>query len=106
VLVNKDDVPAQVKMQVSNPNKGFIVSDRFEGIEEQNYTLKDIHEVSIPTGTSPQVQLDKVNKGTATDADHIYAITIGNKQTIESVTIKYSHLGISHKLTVSTRALQ
>ncbi len=93
-------------MQVSTPSKGFIVSDRFEGMEEQDYTFKTIDEVIIPTGTSPQKQMEKVNSGTATDADKIYAITIGDEKTIETVTIKYRHLGISHKKTISTKGVQ
>ncbi|MGO4347310.1 hypothetical protein AB4Z45_17640 [Paenibacillus sp. MCAF9] len=106
VLINDGAVPERVKIQVSSPAKGFIVTDRFDETEEKDYSFKDLNEVTIPTGTSPQAQTAKENKGKVTDADHTYALTIGDKQTIESVTIKYNHLGISHKTTVTTIKVQ
>lgn len=106
VLVNENTSPAQVKMQVSNHSKGFIVSDSFEGLEEKEYTFKALDEVTLPTGTSPQEQMDKLNSGKATEADHIYALTIGDATTIETVTFKYRHLGISHQITISTSAVK
>lgn len=47
------------------------------------------------------MQLDKVNAGTATKDDTIYALSLVHEQSIDRVIIKYHHLGMSHELVVS-----
>jgi len=39
VLVNGHEVPANVRVQVSNPEKGFIISDRPDDLKEGDYTF-------------------------------------------------------------------
>ncbi|WLR46330.1 hypothetical protein LC065_12115 [Halobacillus litoralis] len=65
VRINTNEEPLDKKVQVSDPLKGFIVADSFDG-EAVEYGLTDIQDVVIKPNTSPSSQLDKVNNGTAT----------------------------------------
>jgi hypothetical protein len=69
VLVNNKNEPTKVKIQESNSLNGFIISSNFEGEEESKYNFRDLNSVGLQTKTDPQKQLDKVNKGTATEKD-------------------------------------
>lgn len=102
VLVNNNTLPTKVKIQVSHLIKGFIISDRFDGEEESKYAFKELDSITLKPKTDPQKQLDKVNAGTATEDDTIYALSLGHEESIDKVIIKYRHLGISHEMIVST----
>lgn len=54
-------------MQVSNPLKGFIVTEQFDEGASKEYGVSSVGNVTIRPGTSPALQLEKVNKGTATE---------------------------------------
>ncbi|MFX3632859.1 MAG: hypothetical protein ACE3L7_05385 [Candidatus Pristimantibacillus sp.] len=95
VFVNNNSLPSNVKIQVSNPLKGFIISSNFEGEEEKKYNFQDLKSVSIQTKTERQKQFDKLSNGTATEKDTIYAISIGHHETIQKVRIKYRFLGLT-----------
>lgn len=103
VLVNNDMEPTNAKLQVSNPIKGFIVSDRFDGVEEAEYEFRDFDSETLQKGNTPSGQIAKLRDGTARVDDEIYAITIGHKNSIKKVTIRYSHLGISHEKSIAIR---
>lgn len=100
VLINNNNKPSEVKIQVSNPYKGFIITDNFSSDEENTYTFKDLNEVKLEPKTDPQKQLDKVNDGTATKDDQLYAITLGHQESIDKVIINYNYLGITFNKTV------
>lgn len=97
VLVNNDETPENVKVQVSNALKGFIIWSNFEGKKEIEYNFTDLTAVELKTETDPQEQADKINKGTATVKDTIYAITINNDNKVQKVIIKYRYLGLKFK---------
>ncbi|MFF2856980.1 hypothetical protein [Peribacillus sp. NPDC058002] len=99
VLVNDKVVPSKVKLQVSYHPKGFIISDHFDG-EEGEYTFKGLDSITLKPKTDPQKQLDKVNAGTATEDDTIYALSLVHEHSIERVIIKYHYFGMSHELVV------
>jgi hypothetical protein len=80
VLVNNNNEPSKIKIQESNPLRGFIISSNFEGKEESKYNFRDLKSVSLQTETDPQKQLNKINNGTATEEDKIYAITINHDE--------------------------
>lgn len=102
VLVNNNINPSIAKMQVSNHSKGFIISDKFNSEEVSEYAFKNLENVQLEPNTAPQEQLKKVNEGTSTEGDWIYAITLGHKSSIEKVIIKYQYLGLSYEKVVTT----
>ncbi|MFK9092708.1 hypothetical protein [Bacillus salipaludis] len=102
VLINQNKQPQKLKVQVSNSLKGFMIGDPFDA-RAQEYGATDLESVTIQPKTSPQLQLDKVNNGTATEKDVIYGITIAQDQPIQTVIIKYRYLGLSFVKTISIR---
>lgn len=100
VLINSNVRSDEVKIQVSNPLKGFIIADVSDGVdgpEESEYTFKSIQDVSIASDTGPESQLDKVYGGTATEKDKSYAITVSHDNAVVNLTIIYRYLGITYE---------
>ena len=103
VLVNNDTAPEKVKIQVSNHEKGFIISEHFDGKEEKiEYTFKELNSFTLKPNTDPQKQLDQLNADNTMDDDSIYALSINHEESIFRVIIKYRHLGISHVVILDT----
>ena len=100
VLVNNNEQPQKVMVQVSNPLKGFIITDTFDG-DAKEYGIKNLGFVSIQPKTSSQMQFEKMDKGTATEKDIIYGITVVQDQPIETVIIKYRYFGLSFVETIT-----
>ncbi|MBK3496544.1 hypothetical protein JFL43_17110 [Viridibacillus sp. YIM B01967] len=100
VLINNNEKPLKQKIQLSNPLKGFIISDDIDG-EERDYEFINIEDVKIQSKTSPSTQLEKANNGTATESDKSYGLTVFYNKEISKVIIKYSYLGLSFGETVS-----
>lgn len=94
VLVNNDEKPLKVQVQVSHALRGFIVTESFDGKDEEEYGFTDIEDVNIKGGTSPEKHLKKLNEGTATENDTIYGITILHDEAIKSVRVKYRYIEI------------
>ena len=92
VLVNNEDEPQKVMVQVSNALAGFIVTDSFD---ENEYEVKNLDAVSIPPKTLPEETWEKMDEGTATEKDIIYGITIVQDRPIDKIMIKYDYLGLS-----------
>ncbi|NEU31977.1 hypothetical protein GN156_14505 [bacterium LRH843] len=99
VLVNNNEIPDIVSIQVSSPAKGFIISDGSESEVVSEYTFKDLKSVTLQTKTDPEERLVRMDNGTATE-DDIYALSIGHESGMEKVIITYRHLGLSHKKTI------
>lgn len=102
VLVNDNETPLKFKIQVSNPFKGFIVTDTFDK-ETKGYEMIEIKDVAILPDTSPLTQLEKVNNGTATENDKSYGLSVVHNNVIEVVIITYSYLGFSFENTVQIK---
>ncbi|WP_226528890.1 hypothetical protein [Metabacillus niabensis] len=94
VLVNNNEEPKDKNIQLSNPLKGFIVAENFDG-EAREYGITNINDVLIEANTSPSSQLDKVNNGTATEDDKSYGLSVIHNKEINLVTINYRYLGLS-----------
>jgi hypothetical protein len=75
VLINDNEEPSKQKIQVSNPLKGFIISDDSNS-EARNYHFVNIGDVTIQSNTSPATQFAKLDNGTATESDKIYGLTV------------------------------
>ncbi|MEH6941994.1 hypothetical protein [Bacillus sp. JJ722] len=97
VLVNNDHKPTDVKVQVSNVLKGFVLTDNMNEEKESEIPFKDLHTVRLQSKTDPEKQLNKVNDGTATKNDITYAIMVQHNQEIHEVIVEYRYLGILFK---------
>lgn len=75
VLINDNEEPSKQKIQVSNPLKGFIISDDSNS-EARNYHFVNIGDVTIQSNTSPATQFAKLDNGTATESDKSYGLTV------------------------------
>ncbi|MEZ0482103.1 hypothetical protein [Planococcus sp. SSTMD024] len=95
VAINDFEQPIASKIQMSNPELGFVMTDDFESEEAQPYRFTDIDEATIKTGTSPTETLEKQNNGTASEDDETYGLTLKHDEAIQTVHIKYSYFGIS-----------
>ncbi|WP_413305567.1 hypothetical protein AA0X95_03830 [Bacillus sp. 1P10SD] len=94
VVVNDNEELVDAKIQVSNPLKGFIVSENFDG-KAKEYGMTDIKDVKLLPHTSPSENLETVNNGTATENDKSYGLTVMNRNPIYEVKIYYTYLGFS-----------
>ncbi|MFD2706827.1 hypothetical protein [Salibacterium lacus] len=99
VSVNGNEEPSNVKVQVSNPLKGFIVKDTFNQ-EAEEFNIHDVENVTIKTNTSPAEQREKVNNDTTSTDDKSYGMSVVHNKEIENVTITYNYLGISFDKTL------
>lgn len=75
MLINNNEEPSKQKIQVSNPLKGFIISDDSNS-EARNYHFVNIGDVTIQSNTSPATQFAKLDNGTATESDKSYGLTV------------------------------
>ncbi|MFJ5621507.1 hypothetical protein ACIQD3_01995 [Peribacillus loiseleuriae] len=100
VLINNNEQPQKLKVQVSNPLKGFALTDSFEAVAGE-YGIKNLESVTIQPKTSPQMQYEKMDKGTATEKDVSYGISIVSDRPIETVIIQYQYLGLPFVKTIS-----
>lgn len=98
VLVNNNNKPLKQKIQVTNPLKGFVISDTFD---EEEYGISNIEAIDIESDTSPITQLEKMNNGAATINDKSYGISVVHNEPIEKVNISYSYFGLKFNDTVS-----
>lgn len=103
VLVNTNETPIVVKLQVSNLIDGFTLTDDSESKDAKDSTFKDFDEVKINIGTSPVTDFKKTEQGTASRKDIIYGINIFNNQAITHVEITYKYLGLTFNDTVKIK---
>lgn len=97
VLVNNDNQPTNIKVQVSNPLKGFVLTDNINEEKESEITFQNLNTVRLQGKTDPEKQLNKVDEGTVTKNDITYAIMVTHNQEINEVIVKYRYLGITFK---------
>ena len=93
ILINNEDKPKMAKIQVSNLGKGFTVGDD----KENEITFRDLHAFHLPYNTDPQKRLDRVNEGTATKQEKIYAITVRDNKEIDKVIVKYRYFCMEYE---------
>lgn len=98
VTVNHGEEPAEKKMQIGDAFQGFILRD--EPKNEAGYEFVDIRH-TIETGSSPSAHLDKLNEGTASGPDDIYAVSVWHQKRIHTIHITYTYFGLSFEETVS-----
>ena len=103
VLVNTNERPLNVKIQVSNALKPLLITDSFTDKEAKNYVFKNIDSISIEPNTSPSYTLEKENKGIATEKDKTYGISVLDDESINKIIIKYRYLSIPFVKEISIR---
>lgn len=94
VLVNKAEVPIDVKLQESNIISGLALTDNYNNQESKDLIFKNIGEVSIKRGTSPAADFEESDVSNTSKKDIIYGVHIINDHVITDVQITYKYLGI------------
>lgn len=97
VLINNQEVPDKVKLQVSNLLDGFVLTDDYSSDEAKDIQFNNIDDISLKAGTSPTKNFEKTDEGKASDSDVIYGINIIHSQAINKVHVTYKYFGISFK---------
>jgi len=100
VSVNNNENPLETKLQVSNPLKGFIITDNYNSEEAKEYGFTNINEVALKTGTSPSTTYEKQDEGIASKDDEIYGISVIHNEAIYNIHIEYSHFGMTFNDTI------
>ncbi len=101
VLVNNDEEPLKTKVQISNVLQGFTITKDFNSPESKKYGFRDIEDTMIEAGTSPSVQYQKSDDGTATNKDKSYGVSVLHTETIHKVNIEYKYFGLTCNETIS-----
>ncbi|CAN7546230.1 hypothetical protein [Rossellomorea sp. LjRoot5] len=97
VTVNHDEVPGEVKMQVSNLLTGYAITDGPGDKLPEGIRFKNVEEVTIKAGLTNAEQLDSVDAGTATKEDMIYAVNVFHDEKVRRVLIEYEYLGMTYR---------
>lgn len=100
VRVNNGEEPLQANVQISNALKGFNVTEAVDESEAEEKGFTDVSGMKVDGGTSPKKILRKLDKGTATEKDIIYGITILHDKPIESVQVKYRYISFPFQKTI------
>lgn len=100
VLINNNEVPDTLKLQVSNLKDGFDIANEYNSDEVKGISVKKIDEVLIDTGISPAANFEKSDQGTATKNDIIYGISITHSEVIQEVDLTYKYFGMSFEKSI------
>lgn len=95
VLINNNEVPTDVKMQINNAEQGIVLADTFHSPE-----AKDAHFVSLKDGHIKKGLIEE--QLNAKESMNVYGLSIMNKQPIASVEIHYRYLGMSYVVELDT----
>lgn len=102
VWVNNYEQPKQIKLQLSNPMNGFVITDTFDKKTEATYDIefKDVSSVILQPHTSPQKQLKKLNHDNLNKNAEFYGLSIVNDKPINKMIIDYRYSGSSFEQTI------
>jgi len=98
VLINNNEEPTDVKMQINNAEQGFVLVDTFHSPE-----AKDVHFMSLKDGHIKKGMIEE--QLNAKESMNVYGLSIMNKQPIASVEIHYRYLGMSYAVELDTDEL-
>lgn len=101
VSVNNEEEPSLTKIQVSHALQGFIITEDFKSDESEKYEFTNIEDTTIKAGTSPSIQFEKQDNGTATDQDISYGVSVLHNEAINQVNITYKYFGITFNETIT-----
>lgn len=108
VFVNNQGHQGQttlVKMQVSDPKKGFLIADNLNKKTKAKYKVKDVNSVTLQPHTSPKKQLKKYNNGNLNKNAVSYGISVVNDKPIHKVIIDYVYSGKSFEKTIQIKGM-
>ncbi|GAA0440704.1 hypothetical protein GCM10008983_17170 [Lentibacillus halophilus] len=105
VSVNNDKQPKTVKMQVSDPRKGFIITDTFDKKIKSKYGVKNVKEVTLQPHTSPQKQLERSNKDHSNENIVSYGLSVVHDKPIHKVMIDYRYSEESFEKTIQIKEM-
>ncbi|UTE78397.1 hypothetical protein [Rossellomorea sp. KS-H15a] len=100
VTVNGDEAPDEVKMEVSNLLRGYAITDGPREELPEEISFENIGDVRIKAGPTNAEQMDRLDDGTATKEDRIYAVNVFHDEKVRQVQIEYQSLGMTYRETV------
>ncbi|MEI2665741.1 hypothetical protein [Rossellomorea sp. LJF3] len=100
VTVNGDEAPDEVKMQVSNLLRGYAITDGPRDELPEEISFENMGDVRIKAGLTNAEQMDRLDDGTATKEDRIYAVNVFHDEKVMQVQIEYQSLGMTYRETV------
>ncbi|WP_034761551.1 hypothetical protein [Rossellomorea vietnamensis] len=100
VTVNGDEAPDEVKMQVSNLLRGYAITDGPRDKLPEEISFENVGDVRIKAGPTNAEQMDRLDDGTATKEDRIYAVNVFHDEKVMQVQIEYQSLGMTYRETV------
>ncbi|MCC5803573.1 hypothetical protein [Rossellomorea vietnamensis] len=100
VTVNGDEAPDEVKMQVSNLLRGYAITDGPRDELPEEISFENMGDVRIKAGPTNEEQMDRLDDGTATKEDRIYAVNVFHDEKVRHVQIEYQSLGMTYRETV------
>ncbi|MEG0473881.1 MAG: hypothetical protein RR588_16230, partial [Solibacillus sp.] len=82
VFVNNGETPAEVKMQIQHPDKGFILTDDFTSPEAAAYNFSSLKDTKIKKRTIMREIYERQDKKQVKEDEKIYGLSILNDQPI------------------------
>ena len=96
VLVNNEEQPAEATIQIAQATQGFTVTEDRASAEAEGYQFAPIDQY-IKVGT---MEYTYDQDGLPIEGAEIYGVNIVHDETIQKVTIIYSHFGMKYEETV------
>ena len=100
INVNNGEHPEEAKVQINNPDQGFVITDDFSAPEVAAYQFVDVADVSIAKGTDIGELYERQDNDDVQADEKIYGLTISHEQPIHSGIIHYRYLGMPYTLEV------
>ncbi len=92
ISINNNQSPTNVKMQVSDSDKGLMITDTYALVEEA-YAVQDYDTISLAPNTSPlssKAMASSVNSAPNT----IYGLSITEDSSIDRIKLTYRYFGL------------
>ncbi|QHT48546.1 hypothetical protein QRD89_18985 [Halobacillus sp. ACCC02827] len=93
VATNNKETPSNVKMQISDSDKGFILTDTYALVDE-SYDMQDYETIVLGPDTSP-LSSKKVAAATDSNPSTIYGLSISQDTSIDRIEVSYRYFGLS-----------
>ncbi|WP_226582240.1 hypothetical protein [Halobacillus litoralis] len=94
VSINNNQRPSNIAVQVSNTEKGFILTDNHALVKDE-YTIEDYQSIALGPDTSPHRHLTKsVAAAAKEEPTTIYGLSISEDTSIDSIKVTYRYMGL------------
>ncbi|MGP4059614.1 hypothetical protein [Halobacillus sp. H74] len=97
VSINDNQPPSNIKLQISDSEKGFMLTDTYALYEEKG--LQDYETIALGPDTSP-LDSKKVAAAASQSPMKIYGLSITEDTSIERIEVTYRYLGLAFVKTI------